>query len=82
MADLQTLATLQGLFQEVFDNLDLMVTPETSKDDLEEWDSIAQVKLVLAVEAAFGIRIQPNEVETLNSVRDFADLVHRHAGRK
>ena len=52
---MNTIVALQRLFRDVFDDDNLAVAPETSRDDVEGWDSVAQVKLVLAAEEAFGI---------------------------
>ncbi|MFY9853405.1 MAG: acyl carrier protein [Terracidiphilus sp.] len=64
--------------QEVFDGVFLqkvVVSPELSAHDVEEWDSLAHVSLVIAVEQAFGIRFRVGEVETTENVGDLANLI-------
>ncbi len=72
------LITLQEIFRDVFDEPTLAITAATTPDDLEEWDSVAHVKLVLAVEEAFGIRLATAEVSEIRSVGDFLRAIDRH----
>jgi acyl carrier protein len=44
------------------------VTPETSPDNVETWDSIQHLNLVLSLEQEFGIQFSPEEIEQLLSV--------------
>ncbi len=62
---------LQRIFRDVFDNPGLTLAPGTSQTDIDGWDSVAQVKLVFAVEAEFGIRFAMEEVSTLRSAGEF-----------
>jgi len=64
--------------QEVFDGAFLQrieVSPELSARDVEEWDSLTHVSLIIAVEQAFGIRFRVGEVEGTKNVGDLADLI-------
>lgn len=64
--------------QEVFDNVFLepvQLTPELSADDVEEWDSLIHIALVVAVEKSFDIRFRVGEVEGTKNVREFANLI-------
>lgn len=64
--------------QEVFDNVFLEpveLTPELSADDVEEWDSLIHIALVVAVEKAFDIRFRVGEVEGTKNVGEFANLI-------
>ena len=72
------LSTVQEIFRDVFDEPTLAVTAATTPDDLEAWDSVAQVELVLAVEEAFGIRLATAEVSEIRSVGDFLQAIDRH----
>jgi acyl carrier protein len=59
---------LQNVFQEVFDEDDLEVTDDTSSKTLPNWDSFAQVKLVVGMEEEFDIKFTTEEVASLSSV--------------
>jgi acyl carrier protein len=59
---------LQHVFQELFDDEDLVITDETSRTTLSGWDSLAQVKLMIALEEEFNATFSFDEVATLDSV--------------
>ena len=48
---------------------------QTSAKDIDEWDSLMHVNLILAVEARFGVRFTSTEVAGLKDVRELIDLV-------
>jgi acyl carrier protein len=55
------------------------VLPETSPDNVETWDSIQHLTLVLALEQEFGIQFSPEEIEQLLSVDLIAAFVEEKA---
>jgi len=76
MTQTEILATMQTVFDDVFlDNV--QVTPELSANDVEEWDSLLQISLVLGVEKAFNVRFRVGEVEATKNLGEFADLIQR-----
>ena len=66
---------LQGLFRETFDDDKITVSDRTSADDVEGWDSLANVRLMIAVEHAFCIRVRAAEVASLRNVGELVNLV-------
>lgn len=72
------LATLTGVFREVFDEEGLVLTLETTADDIEEWDSLNQIKLIIGCEKAFDIRLKPREINGLQNVGEMVDHLIRH----
>jgi acyl carrier protein len=77
---MSTFVQLNSIFQEVFDDPQLVVETTTSSLDLPDWDSVAQVKLVLAVEEAFAIRFTSDELSNIHTVGDFMTAVARQKG--
>jgi len=65
---------LQLVFDRIFME-EVKVKPDLSADDVEEWDSLFHVNLVLAVEEAFGIRFRVGEVESTRNVGELASLI-------
>ena len=59
----------------------LVLTPEMSAQDVEGWDSVQQVSIILAVEGHFGIRMKSREIDRLRNVGDFVRLVGEKTGR-
>ncbi len=74
------LAKLTDIFQEVFEDDDLQITRDTSAADIEEWDSLMHVALLLNVEQGFGIKFNSGDVSGLKSVGDLADLIAARQG--
>ena len=71
---------LNSIFRDVFDDPGLDLRPETSPSEIADWDSVAQVKLVLAVEEAFGIRFTSEEVADLHCFGDFVRALEKRKG--
>ena len=81
MQQQEVMARLQEVFDSVFlQNVE--VRRELSANDVEEWDSLTHVSLVLAVEQAFGIRFRVGEVESTKNVGDLADLIIKRLSQR
>ena len=70
-------ARLQNVFQQVFDDDELEVQPTTTAKDVEGWDSLQHVTLILHVERAFGVKFTSKQVAKLNSVGELAELIEQ-----
>jgi acyl carrier protein len=66
---------LTSVFREVFDEDELHLTPETTADDVDGWDSLTHIRLVLAVSKAFGVKFSASEIGSLKNVGEFADMI-------
>jgi acyl carrier protein len=65
---------LQGIFDNVFME-EVRVTPQLSANDVDEWDSVTHVSLVLAIEEEFGLRFRVGEVESTKNLGDLVNLI-------
>lgn len=65
------------IFREVFEEPDMPVEASTSREQLPDWDSVAQVKLVLAMEEAFGIEFSTDDVALISTVGGFVAAIER-----
>ena len=79
MVNDKVFADLTTVFRDVFDDDDLMLTPATTAADIEEWDSLNHIRLVLSVEKQFGLSFSAAEVGGLKNVGEFADLIRAKA---
>jgi acyl carrier protein len=66
---------LPAIFQQVFDDDELVVTRATTASDVEGWDSLTHVTLMLAIEKRFKIRFKSSQVASLANVGELADLI-------
>nr|WP_315190029.1 acyl carrier protein [uncultured Albidiferax sp.] len=70
---------LTAIFHDVFDDETIVVTPELTADDVDEWDSLAHIRLVLAIEKKFGLKFSAAEVGRLKNVGEFVALIQSKA---
>ena len=62
--------------EEIFtDIMDLKLNDETSADDIEEWDSLSHIQIIVAIEKAFGIKFSSQEMITWKNVGDMVDCI-------
>ena len=71
---------LNGIFRDVFDNEDITVNDATTADDIDDWDSLEHINLVVAVEKCFGIKFTMGEVTGMKNVGEMADIILGRAG--
>ncbi len=68
---------LNQVFREVFDDEELTVTEKTTAQDVEGWDSLTHVTLLVNVEKVFGVRFSSSEIASLKNVGELIDLIGR-----
>ena len=66
---------LQDIFKTVFDDEELEITPEMTAQDYEDWDSLAQIQLIVETERRFGVKFTTQEMNGLQNVGDFTRLI-------
>ena len=71
------LEQLIPIFRDVFDDDELVLKPSTTAQDVDGWDSLAHIRLVVSIEKAFKLRFSAAEVSSLKNVGEMADLVGR-----
>lgn len=79
MDEEQIYARLEGVFQDVFDEDSIKVTPELSAKDVDGWDSLAHIRLILTVEKAFKVKFSTSEIGRLEKVGDLVALIRARA---
>jgi len=66
---------------DTFDVDDLTVTRETTAADIEEWDSLSHIRLIVAIERAFGVKFSNAEIERLRNVGELVDTIASKTGQ-
>ena len=66
---------LNEVFRDVFDDESIEVNDATTANDIEDWDSLEHINLVVAVEKSFGIKFNMGEVAKLKNVGEMTDLI-------
>jgi len=72
------LARLQDIFRAELDDDELKIGLDTRQTDLKGWDSLAHIRLVSGIENEFDFQFNLAEIEEINSVRQFVDLILEH----
>lgn len=76
------LVELTPIFREVFDDDSIVLTRTTTADDIDAWDSLSHMNMVMAVEVRFKIRFALGELPALKNVGDLCDLVQKKLAKK
>lgn len=71
----QVRTEVEIVFQEVFDRSDLVVTDEMVANDVESWDSLVHITLVISLEERFDIRFSTREVMGWKNVGEMIDTL-------
>lgn len=77
----QVYRELNGVFQDVFDDESITVNDETTANDIEDWDSLEHINLVVAIEKQFGIKLTMDEVNGMMNVGAMVDVILRRAAQ-
>ena len=68
-------ARLAKIFEDVFDEESIKITPEMTAKDVDGWDSLTHIRLMLSVEKAFRIKFTASEIGKLENVGDLVDFI-------
>lgn len=63
------------IFRTVFDDETLEINESTNSNDIEEWDSLENIGLIVQMEKMFNIKFYINEIEKLKNVGDMVGLI-------
>ncbi|HEY0339913.1 MAG TPA: acyl carrier protein [Steroidobacteraceae bacterium] len=77
MQDAQIYARLETVFHDVFDDDDIKLTPALTAEDVDGWDSLTHIRLMLSVEKAFKIKFSTSELGSLRNVGDLVGLIRK-----
>ena len=66
---------VQTIFRDVFDDDTLIITDSTNSSDIEDWDSLEHITLVVSMEKEFSLSFDLKEVNKLANVGEMVDLI-------
>ena len=70
---------VQEIFRDVFDDDELVITDETNADDIEDWDSLEHITLIVMMEKEFSMKFDIKEVNKLENVGGMIDMIFSKA---
>lgn len=68
-------ANLTSVFRDVFSDAGIVISDDTSAEDIEGWDSITHVNLIMAVERAFEVGFTTREIRGFKNVGDLVEAI-------
>lgn len=77
MTDAEIFHKLTDVLRRVFDDDRLVARPELTADDVDGWDSLTNIRFVLSVERAFGLRLTAGDVAGLRNIGDLARVIQQ-----
>ena len=75
MTEQEVYKILDGVFQDVFDDESIHVTAETTAADIEDWDSLEHINLVVAIENKFNVKFNMGEVTSMKNVGEMVKAI-------
>jgi acyl carrier protein len=69
------LEKLNGIFTDVLDNDDIKISETSTANDIEEWDSLTHIQLVVAIEKSFKVKFTTYEIQIWKNVGDMVNSI-------
>jgi acyl carrier protein len=76
----EILASVADIMRDVFDDDDLEISLDTTAEDVEDWDSLSHIRLIVAVERKFNFKFKNSEIESLKNVGELVNLIATKVG--
>ena len=69
----QILIKLQSVFRVIFDDDSIKLESNTTAEDIEEWDSLNQIRIILACEKEFSVKLNPREINDFVNIGEMVE---------
>lgn len=73
----EIVSVIQEILSDIIEDPDLELTEESDAEEVPDWDSVNHVKLIIGLEGNYGIRFNPDEINSLKKIGDLVDLIDR-----
>lgn len=73
---------MENLLKIVEEVLEVPVTKETSQSNCEKWDSLRHLHVVIALEEAYNISFEPEEIAEMKSMAEIEKKLHEKMWHK
>ena len=75
--DKDTLQIVNQIFIEVFNDENIFLDKTTSSNDIDKWDSLNNMHLVVAIEKHFKVRITLKDIQSWKNVGDLCEWISK-----
>ena len=73
----EILKEVNKIFSDTLDNPDILLTNETTANEVEEWDSLSHIHLMVAIEKFYKIRFTTKEIQSFKNVGELCACIYR-----
>ena len=73
----EILNLVQEIFRDILDNEDIVLTNETTANDVEEWDSLSHIQLIVAIEKHFKLKFTSLEIMKWKNMGEMIDTIYQ-----
>ena len=77
MENIEIKERLEQIFREIFDDPELKISLETTAEDIEDWDSLTHMQLILKIENEFNIKFTISEIKQASNVGEFIEIIKK-----
>ncbi|MHA6334664.1 acyl carrier protein [Qipengyuania sp. CAU 1752] len=74
------LATITAIIRDELDDETIVLTEQTRASEVDGWDSLAHIRIIVAIESEYGVRFATGDITSLKDVGGLITLVEGHAG--
>jgi acyl carrier protein len=72
---------LTAVFRDILEDDDIVIGPDTTAEDVEGWDSLSNIQLLVAIEKTFnGVKFNTGEVANLRNVGEMVEVIKQRTG--
>lgn len=71
----EILSKVEEIFRDVLDNEEIVLNDTTTANDIEEWDSLTHIQLIVAIEKYFHIKFTSKEILSWNNIGELVDSI-------
>lgn len=75
MVELDILKKVNDIFIDVLDDEEIVIDATTTADDVDEWDSLTHIQLIVAIEKSFGLRFTSQEIQEWKNVGEMLNCI-------
>ena len=77
MTAVEILREVNGIFIDQLENENIILNRASTADDIEEWDSLTHIQLIVAIEKHFKVRFTSGEIQNFNNVGEMCDALEK-----
>ena len=77
----EVLKQVTEIFIDILDKEDIELTDQTTANDIEEWDSLAHIRLVVAIEKKFNIHFSSKEIQSWDNVGEMINSIYNRVNK-